>query len=150
MITTAMLRIILGLVIVASGGAAFATRNLAFAVVLVVTALLLATGFGRSGTISGRAEVWRGRSVRIQVWNATPSAHEAEPLRLANTWALGAGLHFYIEGALPGRIHIKVAQPHHFEIVGDRLVIHDAKYVQVQGRNMPRTDGTPAFTMEVS
>ena len=111
--------------------------------------LLLASRFSRSGTLARRAGAWRGRPVRIQVWDATPSELEAEQLRLANTWGLGAGLHFYIEGALPRKIHIKVAQPRNCEIVGDRLVIQDAKYVQVQGRNMPRKTGTPAFIMEV-
>jgi hypothetical protein len=110
--------------------------------------LLLASRFSRSGTLARRAAAWRGRPVRIQVWGATPAALDVEQPRLANTWGLGAGLHFHIEGALPRKIHIKVAQPRNCVIVGDRLVIQDAKYVQVQGRNMPRTAGTPAFTME--
>jgi hypothetical protein len=148
MITTHRIRIALALAIVVSGWAAFQTRNLAVIVFLVVTVLLFATGFGRAGTIAGQVRTWHGRTVQVQVWGANPPALEMGELRLVNSWALGAGIHFYVAGPAGRPIHIKVAQPKTSEILGARLLIPDAKYVQVRGQTMPRA-ATTAFMMEL-
>jgi hypothetical protein len=148
LLTTNRIRLALGLVILAAAWGAFATRNTTVVVLLVVTTLLFATGFGMAGKAASALEGWRGRRVAVSVWSLRGAGLEAGEYRVVNIWALGAGLHIYIATTSGRRVHIKIAQPQHYEVQADRLVIENAKYVQVAGRTMPRTS-TPAFIMEV-
>ena len=148
MITTTRLRVILVLVIVAAGWGAWETRNLALAVISIVSGLLLAAGFGGAGSTESRITAWRGRVVRVEVWGASPFPAVQGELRLVNTWALGVGLHFHVSVAGAKPVHIKVAQPGSVETGEGRLVIGRAKYVQVSGRTIARGSAA-AFTMEL-
>jgi hypothetical protein len=111
-------------------------------IVLAFLCLFLAATFlSRAGRIASTLGELRGRTVDARVWGTPLGTFRVQSVR-----AVGAGLHFMLESEGTAT-HLKVAQPGPALREEQKLVIHDARYMQWAGRRMPRAEGFPALEM---
>ena len=113
-------------------------------------AVLLTTSFLTSRRPLTRAlQQFQNRTVEVRLWGAPPPGPPSA-LVLAAVNALGAGIHVFcsMEGG-GASMHLKIAQPQNPTLGPTTVIVEAAKYVQWNGRKIPRVDGAPAVSIAV-
>lgn len=119
----------------------------AFIAVAFICLMLLATSLSDAGHLSNALRPFRNRPVEIRVWGE-PLPGQSEPCEIESIRAIGPGLHFFVKR--DGRVaHLKIAQPRGSRVDESAAEIGEAKYVQWEGRNLPRAADAPAVTVAV-
>jgi hypothetical protein len=129
---------------IAAAWPAFGVAPIAVALICL---LVLGTSLSDAGRLSKTLRPFRNRPVEIRVWGE-PLPGQAETCQIESIRALGAGVHFFVRRS--GRLgHLKIAQPRGSHVGESAAEISEAKYVQREGRNLPRAAGAPAVTVVV-
>ena len=116
--------------------------------IAVVCLMLLATALSDAGRLSKTLLPFQNRPVEIRVWGE-PLPGLTGTCQIESIRALGAGLHFFVRH--DGRLaHLKIAQPRDSRVGDSAAEIGEAKYVQWEGRNLPRAAGVPAVTVAIA
>ena len=113
-------------------------------------AVLLATSLLTSRRPLTRALLqFQNRVVEVRLWGAPPPGSPcALVLTAVNALGPGAHLFFSIEGG-GASMHLKIAQPQNPILGPTAITVEAAKYVQWNGRKIPRVDGAPAVSIAV-
>ena len=122
-----------------------------FIAVLVALAVFLFVGtrLSNAGRLSASLQDVPGRSVEVHVWGA-PLAHSSATFQMDSVRALGAGLLIFLRQSPEGRPSLlKVAQPRASTVQGPTTEIRDARYVQWDGRRLPRVEGVSAVRIQI-
>jgi hypothetical protein len=88
--------------------------------------------------------------VEVRLWGAPPPDLPGTTLILTSVNALGAGAHVFFDVQGSGSRHLKIAQPQDTRLAQDKVVIGSARYVQWNGKRLPRVGSAPAVAITVS
>jgi hypothetical protein len=72
------------------------------------------------------------------------------PLVVTSGNVLGAGVHVFVRLYDGRSLHLKVAQPQNHSLASDRVVVGSARYVQWNGKRLPRAGSAPAVVIALS
>jgi hypothetical protein len=127
------------------------TSQLIFFVVALGAAILLGTSLStRRRPLTHSLEALQDQAVEIRLWGAAPPDLPGATLFLTSVNALGAGVHLFFKSQGGGSMHLKVAQPKDPSLGSDRIVIGSARYVQWNGKRLPREGSEPAMVITLS
>src|SRR5450755_2637680 len=119
-----------------------------FFVVALGAGVLLGTSLSTSRRpLTHALERFRDRAVEVRLWGAPPPNLSGPTLVLTAVNSIGAGAHvfFKLHGSRP--MHLKVAQPRDPSLTVDSVVIGSARYVQWNGKRLPRVGSAPAVAI---
>jgi hypothetical protein len=144
-------RILLSALTIGALAAGVLTSKLIFFSVALGALILLGTSLSTSRRpLTHAIDGFRNHVVEVRLWGALPPDLSGATLVLTSVNALGAGAHvfFNVEGG--GPMHLKVAQPQDPSLAPDCVVIGSAKYVQWNGKRLPRVGSAPAVAIALS
>jgi hypothetical protein len=111
--------------------------------------IFIATSLSSAGRLSESLAAFLKRPVEIRVWGEALSKTSDEACEIESIRAVGAGLHLFVKYSTRPRGHLKVAQPRVSRIAETTVEIGDARYIQWEGRKLPRTTEAPAVTVTI-
>jgi hypothetical protein len=88
--------------------------------------------------------------VEVRLWGAPPPELSGATFILESVNALGAGAHIFFNVEGVGSMHLKVAQPQDPHLTADSVVIGSARYVQWNGKRLPRIGSAPAVVIALA
>jgi hypothetical protein len=146
-------RVLLSVIAIVALAAAVVTAKYIFVVLAVGACVLLVTSLRTSRRPLTQALLtFRNQAVDVRLWGVPvpPAAPSGSSLILASVNALGAGTHvfFNIDGGVS--MHLKVAQPKDPTLALGAVIIGSARYVQWNGKKMPRVGSAPAVFIALS
>ena len=144
----ALARILLSAIAIGSVAAGVLTSKLIFYLVALGAGILLGTSLSTSRRpLTHAIERFRNHAVEVRLWGVPPPDLSGTTLVLASVNALGAGAHVFFNVRGGGTMHLKVAQPQDTSLAPDCVVIGSAKYVQWNGKTLPRPGSGPAVAI---
>jgi hypothetical protein len=123
------------------------SRLLFFVVGLGAVALLATSILTSRWPVTRALQQFQGHSVAVRLWGSPPPG-PAGALVLTAVNALGAGAHVFFSDEGGAAMHLKIAQPKDLHLASGRFVIGSAKYVQWNGRKIPRLASATAVSIE--
>jgi hypothetical protein len=127
------------------------TSKVIFFVAALGAGFLLGTSLSTSRRPLTRAlDGFRDHVVEVRLWGAPPPDFSGATLVVASVNVLGAGAHVFFRRHDGGSLHLKVAQPHDHSLAPGRVVIGSARYVQWNGKRLPRAGSAPAVVIALS
>jgi hypothetical protein len=127
------------------------TSKVIFFVVALGAGALLGTSLSTSRRPLGRAlDAFRDHAVEVRLWGAPPPGVSGATLVVTSVNVLGAGVHVFFRLHDGSSLHLKVAQPQNDSLASDRVVVGSARYVQWNGRRLPREGSAPAVVIALS
>lgn len=145
-------RVLLTAISIAALAAGVLTSQFIFFGVALGAGILLATSLSTSWRpLTHALESFRNRAVEVRFWGARPFGLPDSALVLTSVNAIGAGVHvfFNVQGARRS-MHLKVAQPKDPGLAPASVTIGSARYVQWNGKRIPRAGGAPAVVIALS
>ena len=147
----AISRVLLSTIGIGTLAAGVFTSRLIFFVVTLGAGVLLGTSLSTSRRPLTRAlDGFRNHVVHLRLWGVPPSEDSGAGLVLTSVNVLGAGVHVFFKGPGDESIHLKVAQPKEAGIAADSVLIGSARYVQWNGKRLPRRIEVPAVVIALS
>jgi hypothetical protein len=144
-------RILLSAITIGSVAAGVVTSQLIFFLVALGAGTLLGTSLSTSRRpLTHAIDRFRSHSVEVRLWGAPPPDLSGATLVLTSVNALGAGAHVFFNVRGGGPMHLKVAQPQEPSLSPECVVIGSAKYVQWNGKRLPRVGSAPAVAIALS
>ena len=144
-------RILLTALSVSALAAGVLTSKVIFFVAALGAGALLGTSLGTSRRPLTRAlDGFRDHAVEVRLWGAPPPDLFSATLVVASVSVLGAGAHVFFRRHDGGSLHLKVAQPQDHSLAPGRVVIGSARYVQWNGKTLPRADSAAAVEIALS
>jgi hypothetical protein len=144
-------RILLSTVSLCALAAGILTSKVVFFVTALGAGVLFGTSLSTSRLPLTRAlGEFRDRAVEVRIWGAPPPAPSGVTLVVASVNVLGVGTHVFFRRPDGGSLHLKVAQPRNPHLGPARVVIGSAKYVQWDGKSLPRVGSAPALEIALS
>ena len=141
-------RVLLSVIIVGAIAAGVLTSKLIFVVLALGAGVLLATSLATGRRPLTRAvQRFRNHPVEVRIWGAPPPASSGDTLIVSAVNALGAGVHVFFSAEGGARMHLKVAQPTDSNVTSNSVVIEAARYVQWNGKKIPRAGAAPAVAI---
>ena len=137
-------RVLLSVIVIGALAAAIVTAKYIFVVLALGACVLLVTSLRTSRRPLTRALLtFRNQTVDVRLWGV-PVSPSGSSLILASVNALGAGTHvfFNVDGGVS--MHLKVAQPKDPTLAPGLVIIGSARYVQWNGKKVPRVGNAPA------
>ena len=142
-------RILLSAIAIGSIAAGVLTSQLIFFLVALGAGILLGTSLETSRRpLTQAIGGFRNHTVEVRLWGTPPPDLCGAALVLESVNALGAGAHVYFNVRGGGPMHLKVAQPQDQSLAPDCVVIGSAKYVQWNGKRLPRVGSAPAVAIQ--
>jgi hypothetical protein len=144
-------RILLSAITIGSLAASVLTSQLIFFLVALGAGVLLGMSLSTSRRpLTHAIDRFQNHAVEVRLWGAPPPDLSGATLVLTSVNALGAGAHvfFNVRGGVP--MHLKVAQPQDPSLAPNCVVIGSAKYVQWNGKRLPRVGSAPAVAIALS
>jgi hypothetical protein len=143
-------RILLAALGVSALAAGVLTSKVIFFVVALGAGALLGTSLSTSRRPLTRAlDAFRDHAVEVRLWGAPPP-DVSGTLVVTAVNALGAGVHVFFRLYDGRSLHLKVAQPQSHTLASDRVVVDSARYVQWNGKRLPRAGSAPAVVIALS
>ena len=144
-------RVLLSAVTIGALAAGLLTSQFIFFVVALGAGVLLGTSLSTiRRPVTNALEGFRNQAVEVRLWGAPPPDILGATLILTSVNALGAGVHVFFSVQGGGTMHLKVAQPQDPRLASDSVVLSSARYVQWNGKRLPRVGGAPAVAIELS
>jgi hypothetical protein len=141
-------RVLLAVLVAGAITAGVITSRFIFFAVGLASLFLLATSLaGAFHPLTKALLGFRYRAVDVTLWGTPPPIPPGTELVLTHVNTLSAGLHIFFEATGKGSIHLKVAQPRNSDIRSGSVAIGSARYVQWEGRRLPRVAGTAAVSI---
>jgi hypothetical protein len=124
------------------------TSQLIFFLVALGAGVLLGTSLSTSRRpLTHALDRFRNQAVEVRLWGAPPPDLPGATLVVTSVNALGAGVHVFFNGHGKGAMHLKVAQPQDPSLASESVVIGSARYVQWNGKRLPREGTAPAVVI---
>ena len=144
-------RVILSLITIGALAAGVVTSQFIFIVVALGALVLLVTSLATSRQPFTKACLrFRDQAVAVRVWGVPPPTPPGTTLILKSVNALGAGAHLFFDAGGGVSMHLKVAQPRHPTLTPDTVIVGSARYVQWNGKKLPRVGSAPALSIASS
>lgn len=141
-------RILLSFITVGTLAAGALTSQPVFFVVAFGAGILLGTSLSTNRRPLTRAlESFGNHAVEVRLWGAPPPEVFGTTLVVKEVNALGAGTHVFFVAQGGASRHLKVAQPQDSRLAVDSVVIGSARYVQWNGKRLPRVGSAPAVSI---
>lgn len=141
-------RLLLAVLVAGAITAGVVTSRFVFFAVGLASLFLLATSLaGAFHPLTKALLGFRHRAVDVTLWGTSPPVPPETELVITSVNTLSAGLHIFFEANGKGSIHLKVAQPRSSDIRSGSVAIGSARYVQWEGRRLPRVAGTAAVSI---
>jgi hypothetical protein len=144
-------RLLLSVISLGALASGVLTSQLIFFVVALGAAILLGTSLStHRRPLTHSLEALQNHAVEVRLWGSAPPDLPGATLVLTSVNALGAGVHLFFKVQGGGSMHLKVAQPKVSSLASDRIVIGSARYVQWNGKRLPREGSDPAVVITLS
>jgi len=144
-------RVLLATLVVSALAAGILTSRVMFFVAALGAGALLGTSLSTSRRPLTRAlDGFRDHAVEVRLWGARPPDLSDATLVVTSVNALGAGAHVFFRRHDGGSLHLKVAQPEDHRLGPSRVVVGSARYVQWNGKRLPRAGSAPAVVITLS
>ena len=146
-------RVLLSVIAVVALAVAVVTAKYIFLVLVLGACVLLVTSLRTSRRPLTQALLtFRNQTVDVRLWGVPvpPAAPSGSSLILASVNALGAGTHVFFNVDGGRSMHLKVAQPKDPMLAPGAVIIGSARYVQWNGKKVPRVGSAPAVFIGLS
>src|SRR5258706_4348080 len=144
-------RVLLATLVVGALAAGVLTSRVIFFVVGLGAGALLGTSLSTSRRPLTRAlDGFRDHAVEVRLSGAPPPDLSDATLVVTSVNGLGAGAHVFFRRHDGGSLHLKVAQPQDHSLGPSRVVVGSARYVQWNGKKLPRAGSAPAVVITLS
>lgn len=144
-------RILLSAIAIGALAGGVLTSRPIFFLVALGAGILLGTSLSTSRRpLTHAIDRFRNHAVEVRLWGAPPPDLSGTTLILTSVNALGAGAHVFFNVRGGGAMHLKVAQPQDPSLAPDCVVVGSAKYVQWNGKRLPRVGSAPAVAIALS
>jgi hypothetical protein len=144
-------RVLLSVIAIGALAAAVVTARYIFVVLALGACVLLVTSLRTSRQPLSRALLsFRNQNVEVRLWGVAPAAPSGSSMILTSVNVLGAGTHVYFSVSSGASMHLKVAQPTDPTLAPGAVTIGSARYVQWNGKKVPRVGSAPAVFIALS